>query len=142
MATARSGDTVVVHYTGSLDDGEVVASTVGRKPLRFTVGGGRIIGGVEKAVLGMRPGESRTTRIPADEAFGPHYEQMARVVDRSRFPMGPEPAVGQRFEMTEKSGRATVVTVKEISGSKVTLDTNHPLAGKDLTFDIELIEIL
>ncbi|MHC4865210.1 MAG: FKBP-type peptidyl-prolyl cis-trans isomerase [Planctomycetota bacterium] len=142
MATARSGDTVAVNYTGSLDDGEVVATTVGFKPLQFTVGGSRIMPGVEKAVIGMRPGESKTTRIAADEAFGPYYEQMTRVVNRSRFPTGPEPRVGQRFEMTEKGGRATIVTVKEISGSKVTLDTNHPLAGKDLTFDIELMEIL
>ncbi|MHC4192887.1 MAG: FKBP-type peptidyl-prolyl cis-trans isomerase [Planctomycetota bacterium] len=142
MLQAKLGNTVKVHYTGKLDDGTVVATSINAEPLRFVIGGERIIGGLEEAVVGMRPGESKTTKVQADKAFGPHDEDLVRVVKRGVFPTDLDPKVGQKLNMTERGGRTTVVTVIEISGSKVTLDTNHPLAGKDVTFDIELVEIL
>jgi FKBP-type peptidyl-prolyl cis-trans isomerase 2 len=141
MRQAKLGDTVKVNYTGKLGDGTVVATPISGEPLQFVIGRERLIAGLEEAVVGMRPGETRTVRIPATKAFGAHYENMVRTVNRSKFPVDPEPEVGQRFEMTEGDGQAAIVTVKEVSGSKVTLDTNHPLAGKDLTFDIELVDI-
>jgi peptidylprolyl isomerase len=90
----------------------------------------------------MRPGETKTIKIPANKAFGTHHKNMVRIVDRSKFPADPDPEVGQKFDMSKGDDPTTVVRVSEISGSKVTLDANHPLAGKDLTFDIELVEIL
>jgi FKBP-type peptidyl-prolyl cis-trans isomerase 2 len=141
MRQAKLGDTVKVNYTGKLDDGTVVATSIGRKPLEFVIGRKRIIAGLEEAVVGMRPGETRTVKVPANKAFGAHHENMVRTVNRSKFPVDPEPKAGQRFEMTEGDWRTAVVTVKEVSGSKVALDTNHPLAGEDVTFDIELIDI-
>lgn len=142
MSQAKLGNTVKVHYTGKLDDGTVVATSNNGEPLRFVIGGERIIGGLEEAVVGMRPGESKTAKVQADKAFGLHDEDLVRVVNRGVFPTDLDPKVGQKLNMTERGGRTTVVTVIEISGSKVTLDTNHPLAGKDVTFDIELVEIL
>jgi peptidylprolyl isomerase len=141
MAQAQLGDTVEAHYTGKLDDGTVVATSIGDKPLRFVIGRQRIIAGLEEAVVGMRPGETRTVRIPADKAFGARHENMVRLENRSKFPADPKPEVGQRFEMTDRYGLATIVTVKEVFGSHVRLDTNHPLAGKGLTFDVELVDI-
>ncbi len=140
MAQAKSGDTVKVNYTGRLDDGKVFASSSEQEPLEFVIGKSRMISGFEEAVVGMAPGESKTAKISADKAFGPHRSDMTRVVERSECPT--DVASGQRLEVTDQSGRMTVVKVTDVSESKVTLDINHPLAGKDLTFDIELVEIV
>jgi FKBP-type peptidyl-prolyl cis-trans isomerase 2 len=142
MAQAKHGDTVRVHYTGKLDDGTVFDTSVDRDPLEFTIGEGQIIPGFEEAVVGMNPGESKTITVLADEAFGPYREEMVLVVDRSQFPVDLEAKVGEHLQIGQADGRITVVTVTEISESSVTLDANHPLAGKDLTLDIQLIEIV
>jgi peptidylprolyl isomerase len=142
MAQAKSGDTVRVHYTGRLDDGTVFDSSVARDPLELTIGSDRLIPGFEQAVVGMNLGESKTVEIPVDEAFGPYREELLTEVERSKLPMDIVPEVGQKLNMTDVGGRTTVVTVVEVSESSITIDTNHPLAGKDLTFDIELVQIV
>jgi len=142
MTQAKLGDTVRVHYTGRLEDGTVFDTSLDREPLRFTIGEGWLIPGFEEAVIGMNPGESKTTVIPADQAYGPHYEEMVIEVDRDQFPEDLEPEVGQQLQILQSDGRAIIVTVTEVSESSVTLDANHPLAGKDLTFDIQLMEIV
>ena len=142
MAQAKNGDTVKVHYTGKLEDGTVFDTSINRDPLQFTIGENQVIPGFEQAVVGMNPGESKTTKVPADKAYGPHHKEMVIVVDRNQFPANLEPKVGQQLQIRQADGRAIVVTVTDVSESSVTLDANHPLAGKDLTFDIQLIEIL
>lgn len=139
---AREGDTVKVHYTGTLKDGTVFDSSRGKDPLEFTIGAGRLIPGFEQTVIGMNLGESRTTTIPAENAYGMHREEMVLVVDRDRFPPDIEPDVGQQLELRRPDGCVVTVTVTETSESTVTLDANHPLAGSDLTFDIELVEVV
>ena len=138
----NSGDTVRVHYTGELDDGTVVATSKERGPFQFVVGRGTVIPGFEEVVISMEPGESKTARIPAEKAFGPYREELLQVVDRHQFPDDLEPTVGQKVSMTDGNRRTTTVVVAEVSGSKITLDTNHLLAGEDMTFDIELVEIV
>ena len=142
MTQAKSGDTVKVHYTGKLDDGSVFDSSVDRDPLRLTIGENRIIPAFEQAIIGMKPGESKTVKISADRAFGPYSEELVRTVSRNIFPQGLEPKIGQRLNATRMDGRSVPVTVTEVSETTVTIDANHPLAGEDLTFDIELIEII
>lgn len=142
MAQAKHGDTVKVHYTGKLDDGTVFDTSVDRDPLQFTIGEGQIIPSFEQAVLGMNPGESKTIKIPTDEAYGTHREEMVMVVDRNQLPADLNPEVGQQLQSRQPGGRTIVVTVTDVSESSVTVDANHPLAGKDLNFDIQLIEIV
>lgn len=141
MAQAKEGDNVKVHYTGKFDDGTVFDSSEGRDPLEFKVGEGRVIPGFENAVKGMNVGESKTVTIPATDAYGPHRDELMMVVDKSQFPPEISPKVGDQLQMQHPSGQTMVVTVAEVGDSNVTLDANHPLAGEDLTFDIELAEI-
>jgi len=142
MAQAKHGDTVKVHYTGQLEDGTVFDSSVKRDPLQFKIGEGQVISDFERAVVGMSAGESKTTKVPADKAYGPYRKEMLIAVDRDKFPAHTKPEVGQQYQISQEGGRKTVVTVTDVSESSVTIDANHPLAGKDLTFDIQLIEIL
>jgi len=142
MAQAKIGDTVRVHYVGKLDDGTIFDSSLDREPLQFTIGEGQLISGFESAVIGMNPGESKIAKIPAEEAYGPHRKEMVAVVDKDQFPEHLKPEIGQQFQIRQADDRVILVTVTEISESSVTLDANHPLAGKDLTFDIQLIEIV
>ena len=142
MAQAKNGDLVKVHYTGTLDDGTVFDSSENRDPLQFAIGEEQVIPDFEQAVVGMNPGESKTTTIPSDKAYGPHRPEMILVIDRSQFPPDLEPKVSERLQIQQKDGRTIVVTITGVSESSVTLDANHPLAGKDLTFDIRLVEIL
>jgi peptidylprolyl isomerase len=141
MAQAKYGDTVKVHYTGKLDDGTIFDSSIHRDPLQFTIGDGHIIPGFEQAVVGMHPGESRTTVIPADEAYGPYHEEMVLIIDRNLLPADMKPTIGMQLQMSQANGQRVVVMITDVSESSVTLDANHPLAGEDLTFDIQLIEI-
>lgn len=138
---AKTGDTVKVHYTGKLDDGTVFDTSNEREPLQFTIGEEQVIPGFEQAVIGMKPGESVTVKIPVDKAYGPYHEEWVIVVERDQFSADLEPEVGQRLQMTQADRRIIMVTVTDISESSVTLDANHPLAGKDLTFEIRLVEI-
>lgn len=141
MAPAKQGDTVKVHYTGKLDDGTVFDSSVDRDPLEFTIGEGSIIPGFERAVVGMNLGESKTEVIPTDEAYGPHVEEMVVVIDRRQIPSEIEPEIGQQLHIQQPDGQVLPVVITDVSNSSVTLDANHPLAGEDLIFDIELVEI-
>lgn len=141
MPQAQAGDTVSVHYSGRLSDGTVFDSSQGREPLTFTLGTGQVIPGFDSGVLGMEPGETRTIDIPADHAYGSYEEGLTVQVDRSQFPEGVEPEIGQRFEVGQADGSTVVVTVSDVTPSSITLDANHPLAGEDLTFDIQLMEI-
>lgn len=140
MDRAQAGDTVRVHYTGSLDDGSVFDSSRGRDPLEFTLGEGRVIAGFDEAVTGMSPGEERTVTVPADHAYGGRREELVFAVPRGQFPDEMEPAVGLEVQLSQ-GGQRAVARIAEVSDETVTLDANHPLAGKDLTFDLELVEI-
>lgn len=141
MAKAKNGDKVSVHYTGKLFDGEVFDSSAEREPLEFTLGSGSIIPGFEKAVAGMQPGETITTTITADQAYGRRREELVLEVGREKLPADLKPEVGQQLQMSSKDGRSTPVYVVGVTDDNVKLDANHPLAGKDLTFEIELVEI-
>jgi len=139
--TAKAGDTVRVHYTGSLDGGEVFDSSRGRDPLEFTIGAGQVIAGFEEAVAGMEVGQERRVTIPSERAYGARREELMVTVGRSELPPTMEPTVGQQLEMRQGS-RRMVVRVAEVTAEEVLLDANHPLAGQDLTFDLELVEIV
>ncbi len=141
MIKAKDGDTVRVQYTGRLDDGSVFDSSTESESLQFTIGKGQVLHGVEQAVIGMHPRESKTVLVPAAEAYGPHRDEMTTQVQRSQFPTSVELKVGQRLQIKQKNGQSIAVSVLELSDSTVTLDANHPLAGKDLTFDLQLVEI-
>ena len=141
MAQAKTGDTVKVHYTGKLDDGTIFDTSADREPLQFTIGEGQLIPDFEQAVVGMNPGETKTVQIQSDKAYGEHREEMVLVVDRNEFPKDLEPKVDQRLQVSKSDGQEFAVTVTAVSESSVTLDANHPLAGKDLTFHIELTDI-
>jgi len=141
-AAAKEGDVVQVNYTGTLADGTVFDSSVGRTPLEFTVGAGQVIPGFENAVLGMKVGEKKTVNIPAAEAYGLHHDDWVIEVSRDRIKTEGELAVGQVLGTTGPNGEQRQFTVIAISDNgTVKLDANHPLAGKDLTFQIELVKI-
>jgi peptidylprolyl isomerase len=141
MAQAKRGDTVKVHYVGTFEDGTVFDTSREREPLPFTIGQGEVIPGFEEAVIGMNPGESKKIVIPAENAYGPRHEEMVLVVDRQHLPEGVDPQVGQQYQIPQSDGQSIIVTVTDTSESSVTLDGNHPLAGRELTFEIELIEM-
>jgi len=138
MSQVKDGDTVKVHYTGTLNDGTVFDSSEGRDPLEFTLGQGQLIPGFEKTVLGMASGESRTVTIPAEEAYGPYRDEMVLAVPRSQFPADMKPELGMQLQVGQDDGQGMVVTITGLSDEEVTLDANHPLAGKELTFTIQL----
>jgi len=142
MAQAKKGDTVTVHYTGTLDDGTVFDTSAEREPLKFTVGGGQVIAGFDIAVIDMVPGDKKVSVIPASEAYGEHSKDLVTDVDRDRFPADMELELGQQLQVGLADGEQAVVMIVDLSDTSVTLDANHPLAGQQLTFDIELVEIL
>ncbi|MBI2860533.1 MAG: peptidylprolyl isomerase [Chloroflexi bacterium] len=141
-AMAKSGDTVKIHYTGTLADGAIFDTSIGKEPLEFTLGEGAVIPGFEEAVTGMQVGDSKTVDIPADQAYGPRDDNLLIKVERSELPEGLEPEVGQQLQSVSPDGGIVVVTVVEVTDTTITVDANHPLAGKDLTFEIELVEIM
>jgi FKBP-type peptidyl-prolyl cis-trans isomerase 2 len=141
MEKAKGGNTVKVHYTGKLDDGTVFDSSRERGPLEFTIGKGQLIKGFEDTVVGMSLGENRTVNIPQEEAYGPHKEELVIKVERSMIPESIELAKGLCLNVRQPDGGVMDVIVKEIFEDTVTLDANHPLAGKTLNFEIELVEI-
>lgn len=140
-AQAKNGDIVQVDYTGTLENGTVFDTSVGGEPLNFTLGEGKMIPGFEQAILGMKVGESKTVTIPADEAYGPYRDDLVLVVNREDLPTGLDPDVGQQLQMTLPSGGTSVGTVTNATDTTITVDFNYPLAGKDLTFEIELVSI-
>ncbi len=141
MTQAKKGDSVLVHYTGKLADGTVFDSSRERQPIQFQVGAGQVIPGVENAVIGMSVGDSKTAKIPSDEAYGPHREDMIVTIDRSQLPADLDPRVGQRLELTQENDQTVLVTITALSDKNITLDGNHPLAGKELTFELELVQV-
>ena len=140
MPQAKTGDTVRVHYTGMLDNGEVFDSSKDREPLQVTLGVGEVIPGFEQAIIGMSEGETVTVIIPSTDAYGAHEPDMVAVVSAGDFPENLDVQVGQMYEIPQQDDRIIRVTVTDITGDNVTLDANHPLAGKDLTFEITLLE--
>lgn len=142
MTQAKNGDTVRIHYSGRFADGTEFDSSWGNDPLEFKIGSGAIIPGFEEAVIGMTVGSKQTVVIPADEAYGPHEPGRVQEVERSMIPDDIEVEVGSRLKAVAPGGQALAVTVVDINDATVTLDANHPLAGRDLTFDIELVEIV
>ena len=142
MSTAKKGDTVKVHYTGKIDDGTVFDDSLNRQPLEFTVGQNRLIEGFEMAVIGMKAGEWKTVKIPSAKAYGPYRQELLFGASLDQFPEGLKPVIGQQLQITQDETNTVVVTVKKITKEKIILDANHPLAGKDLTFDIKLLEIV
>ena len=142
MASARNGDTVKVHYTGHLDDGSLFDSSKDRGgPVSFTLGDGKVIPGVEAAVMGMAVGDEKTEEIRAADAFGPYRDELLVELERESVPDGIELSVGLTVEMDQEDGETLLFTVVELTDSTVTLDANHQLAGEDLTFRIQLVEI-
>lgn len=141
MSTIKNGDTVKVHYKGTLESGEIFDSSEGRDPLEFTMGTGQLIPGFEKAIMGKAVGDSTTTNIPSAEAYGEHNPQMEITVPKEQLPEDMEPAVGMQLQLNQPDGQAIPVAITNVEGDQVTLDANHPLAGKDLTFKIEVVEI-
>lgn len=142
MSQAQSGDTVRVHYTGKLEDGSVFDSSLKREPLEFQLGQGRVIAGFEKAVVGLAPGETKVVEIPADEGYGQRREEMVVSVNRQDLPPEISPKVGQQLQITQPDGSPVPVRVVEVSDEAIKLDANHPLAGKNLTFELQLLEIV
>lgn len=142
MSGAKTGDTVKVHYTGRFDDGDVFDTTTNREPFQFKIGGDDVILGFQQAVIGMKPGDTKTERITQESAYGPYLNELVVEIDKTNIADDVEPEIGQRFRVSQPDGNKFDVTVKAVSESKVTLDANAPLAGKDLTFDIELIDII
>ncbi|MDX1577967.1 MAG: peptidylprolyl isomerase [Gemmatimonadota bacterium] len=142
MAEVKEGDKVRVHYTGWLEDESRFDSSEGRDPLEFVVGQGEVLPDFESAVIGMSPGDEVETRIPAAKAYGEVREDLVLRVDRSDLPEDLDPEVGQRLDMRTQDGNRFAVTVTEQDRESITLDANHPLAGEDLRFEIELVEIV
>ena len=149
MVQAQPGSKVKVHYTGRLADGEVFDSSLDAsgdtseigEPLEFVIGSGQMIPAFEESVIGMEPGESKTVSIPAEQAYGPHHPQAVIEVERSQFPPSMPLEVGSVVQGNAPSGEQVPFTVVEVTASLVTLDRNHPLAGKDLTFEIKLVQV-
>lgn len=142
MGQAKKGDTVKVHYTGTLEDGTMFDTSAEREPLKFTVGGGEVIAGFDTAVIEMSIGDKKVTVIPAGEAYGEHSKDLVTDVDRERFPADMELEIGQQLQVGLQDGNQAVVMIVDLSDTSVTLDANHPLAGQQLTFEIELVAIL
>lgn len=141
MSQAKSGDTVKIHYTGTLDDGTQFDSSAGREPLEFELGGGQVIPGFDSAVDGMSVGESKSVRIEPDQAYGERHDQLVQEVPRSALPDDLEPQVGMGLQSQSPDGQVMMLTVTEVGDDNITVDANHPLAGQALNFDIELVEI-
>ncbi|MEP3055364.1 MULTISPECIES: peptidylprolyl isomerase [Ascidiaceihabitans] len=141
MAAIKDGDTVRIHYTGTLLDGSVFDSSEGRDPLEFAVGSGQIIPGLDEALPGMDIGDTKKVQIPVEKAYGPINPEMQQAVPREGIPDDIPLELGLQLHMQTPNGQPMPVTVVAMDEATVTLDANHPLAGKDLTFDIEIVSV-
>ena len=139
---AAQGNIVRFHYTGSLTDGTVFDSSIEREPLQVTLGAGQVIPGVDQALTGMAPGDDKTVTLAAEEAYGPHREELIHQVGRERLSPEMKVEVGDRLEGTDATGKRLHLTVVEVTDEAIKLDANHPLAGEDLTFELKLVEIV
>ena len=138
MARAKAGDTVRVHFSGYLEDGAVFGSTVNEEPFEFTIGEKNMLPGFENAVIGMNPGETKTVTLSPDEAYGDYKKDLVHVMEKSGFPPEINLEIGKRLRVRTQDGKYTMVTVKDFTEDKIVIDENDPLAGKTLTFKIEL----
>ncbi|NCF72038.1 MAG: peptidylprolyl isomerase, partial [Gammaproteobacteria bacterium] len=138
MSQAKSGDTVKIHYTGTLDDGTEFDSSAGREPLEFALGGGQVIAGFDNAVDGMSVGENKTVTIPPGEAYGDRHEQLVQEVPKTSLPEDMQPEVGMQLQSQSPDGQIMNLVIAEVADESITVDANHPLAGQALTFAIEL----
>ncbi len=141
MQQVKKGDTIKIHYKGRLDDGTVFDSSEGRAPLEFTVGGGMVIPGFDAGVMDMNVGDKKTIHIPAVEAYGPKQEHLVMEFPIDQFPPDLKPEIGMQLNMSDNQGQVIPVVITEVKEDVVELDANHQLAGKDLIFDLELVEI-
>jgi len=141
MSEVKSGDTVSIHYTGTLSDGSVFDSSQGREPLEFVVGSGQIISGLDTALPGMKVGDEKRVEIASDDAYGPHHAEARQAVPRAEIPADIPLEIGVQLQAKNERGEIMPLTVVEVSEETVVLDANHPLAGKDLTFEIELVAV-
>ena len=143
MAQAKQGDTVKVHYHGTLEDGTVFSSTYEEKELfEFTIGKASVLPSFEKAVIGMNEGDKKTILVPPEDAYGQHKKEFVFVMDRAQAPADLKLELGKKLQIRSNHGKPAIATVTAITEDRVVLDANDPLAGKTLTFQIELIEIL
>ena len=142
MTHVKPGDTVKVHYTGKLTDGTVFDTSAERDPLEATLGQKQLIPGFEEAVIGMAPGDSKTVDILPENAYGDYRDEFVMVIERDQLPDHVNPEIDQQLQIVQENGQAFLVQVTDVCASTVTLDANHPLAGQNLTFDIELLEIV
>ncbi len=142
MTKAKSGDTVRIHYTGTLDDGTQFDSSSGRDALEFALGAGQVIPGFDSAVDGMAVGETKEVTIAPDDAYGQRHEQLVQTVPRDVLPDEIDPAVGMQLQSQSPGGQVLNLVVTEVGDESITVDANHPLAGQALTFSIELVEIV
>lgn len=142
MKTVKHGDTIRIHYTGKLQDDTVFDSSEGRNPLEFTVGEGEVISGLEQGVLGMVVGETKIITIPAELGYGPYMKERIFEIDRKKIPGNFNIEAGLRLQMYRADGMPVMVTVLKVSEDTITMDANHPLAGKTLVFETKLVEIM
>ncbi len=141
MKTIAQNDQVTLHYTGTLNTGELFDSSVGKEPLTFEVGGGQVIPGFETAVVGMKVDETKKFTITSDQAYGEMNEELIYKIDRNTIPDTIQPEAGMRLVSNLEDGRQIPVTITDVTPETITLDANHPLAGKDLTFDIKIVGV-
>lgn len=142
MSKVKDGDTVKVHYTGKLEDGSVFDSSVERDPLEVTLGEGKLIPGFENAVVGLAVGDKTSASIASTDAYGERREDLEVSIERDQLPEEIEPEVGMQLQLNQPNGQPVPVQIIKVEDENITIDANHPLAGKDLTFDIELVEIV
>ncbi|UCE22685.1 MAG: peptidylprolyl isomerase [Candidatus Aminicenantes bacterium] len=138
----KKGDTIKVHYSGKLEDGREFDSSLNRQPIQFEVGAGKVIKGFEDAVVGLEIGEKKTVTIPAKDAYGSYDENLLIEIPKKNVPEGITPEVGMRLQLVNQLGQSAHVVVTEILDETVRLDANHPLAGKTLVFELEILEIV
>jgi peptidylprolyl isomerase len=141
MTQAKQGDIVTVNYTGALDDGTIFDSSQEHGPLTFTIGEGYMIEGFEQAVIGMSQSETKIIKILAQDAYGPYQQELVAAVEKSQLPVELTPEIGMQLKLGSTQKDSFVATITDITENQVTLDANHPLAGKDLTFQITLVSI-
>jgi len=141
LSITKEGNTVKVHYTGTLKNGEVFDSSKEKEPLEFKLGEGQLIPGFEKAVIGMNVGDSTTINIPSAEAYGDKREDLLIAVPKDQLPTEIEPQIGMQLQVNQENGQPVPVRIADITETELKLDANHPLAGEDLTFDIELVNV-
>lgn len=141
MTEAKQGDRVSVNYVGTLADGREFDRSDPSNPIAFTIGGGEVISGFENAVVGMKVGDTKSVTISSEQAYGEHDAGLVHEVPREQIPQEVDLAVGVRLQATGQQGESIVLTVTNVTEEEVTLDQNHPLAGEDLTFELELVAI-